>query len=273
MTRPFASLAVAFLVIAALATSVRAQPTTEVITVGVRPGVTMRYLSVRDTAPPKAAVILLAGANGAIKLTPSGELDEHLGLNFLIRSREEFARRGLYVAALDVASDQQSGINGFVRLSPLHAQDIEKVIADVKKRADVPVWLVGTSSGTMSAVSAAALLAGSQSRPRGIVLTSTQTVLVAGLCGKTVYYAPLSRIKGPVLIVSHRDDGCTCSPGGQTAGAKLLAAFSATTVKSHQIWEGGDPPRSAPCNALSPHGYLGIEAKVIKSISDWIEKN
>jgi hypothetical protein len=203
----------------------RACSTTEVITVGVRPGVTMRYLSVRDTAPPKAAVILLAGANGAIKLTPSGELDEHLGLNFLIRSREEFARRGLYVAALDVASDQQSGINGFVRLSPLHAQDIEKVIADVKKRADVPVWLVGTSSGTMSAVSAAALLAGSQSRPRGIVLTSTQTVLVAGLCGKTVYDAPLSRIKGPVLIVSHRDDGCTCSPGGQTAGAKLLAVF------------------------------------------------
>jgi hypothetical protein len=256
-----------------LAIPAHAQLTTEVVSVNVRPGITMRYLAVSDTGPPKAAVILFAGGNGVLNLSPSGAISSNLEQNFLIRSRDKFARQGLFVVALDAASDNQSGMNGNVRNSRQHAQDIEKILADVKKRTGVSVWLIGTSTGTMSTAGAAAHLARSASRPHGIVLTSTQTVLVAGLCGKTVYDASLAEIKGPVLIVSHRDDGCACSPGGVAAGAKLSSALSGADAKFHQMWEGGDPPRSAPCNALSPHGYLGIEDKVVNSIADWIEIN
>ena len=192
-------------------------------------------------------------------------------MNFLIRSRNEFARQGLYVAALDTASDHSGGIDGLIRHSRQHAQDIEKILVDVKKRAGAPVWLIGTSTGTMSAANAAARLAQSPSHPHGVVLTSTITVLDPGHCGKTVYEASLAAIKSPVLIVSHRDDGCACSPGGSAAGAKLIGALSGTAAKEHKIFTGGDPPLSAPCNARSPHGYFGIEAMVVKSIADWIE--
>ena len=137
-------------------------------------------------------------------------------------------------------------MNGAIRLSPQHAQDIGKVMAEVKKRAGAPVWLVGTSAGTLSAASAAARLARSPSRPHGIVLTSTMTTLdAAGHCGKSVYHASLAAIKGPVLIVSHRDDGCRCTPGGSTAGAKLVATLSGLPAKEHMIFTGGSPPSPA----------------------------
>jgi hypothetical protein len=59
----------------------------------------------------------MAGGKGVLGLRPSGEISTDLNLNFLMRARELFAREGMAVAALDVASDQPSGLNGDIRLS------------------------------------------------------------------------------------------------------------------------------------------------------------
>ena len=202
-----------------------AQHKSEVVTVDVRPGVTMKYLEVRGGEAPKATVVLFAGGNGAIDLEPSGKIGK-LSLNFLIRSRGLFVQQGFAVAALDVASDRRSGMNGDIRLSAQHAQDVGRVIAVLKKRIAAPVWLVGTSSGTISAAGVAARLAQSEPRPHGVVFTSTQSALVQGLCGRNVHFAQLSAIRVPVLAVSHRDDVCPCSPSSAAAGAELMAAVS-----------------------------------------------
>ncbi|MEX0590567.1 MAG: alpha/beta hydrolase [Xanthobacteraceae bacterium] len=244
-----------------------AQSGPQVVNVEVRPGVNMRYLAVPAAGQAKAAVILLAGGNGALKLSPTGSFGD-LSLNFLIRTRDQFARQGLAVAALDAAADHQGGMNGKVRMSAEYAQDVSKVIADIKKRTGVPVWLIGTSAGTLSAASVGAR---GNPAPDGIVLTSTMTTLDAGHCGMTVYNAPLATIKRPVLVVSHKDDGCACSPGKPEVGAKLIAALSAASAKEFKLFTGGSPPRSAPCDANSQHGYLGIEGDVVKMIADWIK--
>jgi hypothetical protein len=98
-----------------------AQLTSEVVTVRVRPGVTMQYLEIKGSERPSAVVILFAGGNGVLALQPSGKIGTDLALNFLIRSRQLFAREGLTVAALDVASDlRRSGMNGDIRLSAQH---------------------------------------------------------------------------------------------------------------------------------------------------------
>jgi len=256
----------------ALAAPAHAQSKSEVVNVEVRPGVTMRYLALSPGAPPKAAVILLAGGNNVLKLSPSGSIG-NLSLNFLIRSRQLFVNEGLYAVALDVASDRPGGMDGLVRLSPQYARDMGKVIADVNKRSGAPVWLVGTSSSTLSAAGVAARLSSADPamRPRGIVLSSTQTTLVANFCGKTVYDAPLASVRLPVLVVSHRDDGCKCSPGSAAVGARLLAALSGATAKEHKIFTGGSAPISGPCDARAPHGFFGIEAAVVKAIADWIK--
>ncbi|HET7681338.1 MAG TPA: hypothetical protein VFK79_14540 [Xanthobacteraceae bacterium] len=264
------SICVAPALLAALLSTAQAQQLkTETVTVDVRPGATMRYLAV-SAGEPKAALILLPGGNGALKLDAGGQIGGLSG-NFLIRSRGMFAREGLYVAALDAASDQQGGMNGQVRLSPQHAQDIAKVIADVKTRAGVPVWVIGTSAGTLSTANIGARLRAD--RPHGVVFTSTMTQLQAGHCGKSVYDAQLSAISVPVLVVSHSEDGCGCSPGGAGPNNKLLAALSGASVKEQKVFSGGTPPVSAPCEAKAQHGYFGIEASVVKAVADWIKSH
>jgi hypothetical protein len=245
-----------------------AQSKTEIVDVEVRPGVTMRYLWSPAAGAATAAVILLAGGKGALKLSPAGDFGD-LRLNFLIRSRDQFARHGLAVASLDAASDNLGGMNGKIRMSSEYAQDVGKVIAEVKKRTGVPVWVIGTSAGTLSAVNVGAR---SAPPPDGIVLTSTMTTLDnGGYCGVTVYNAPLASIRKPVLVVSHKDDGCACSPGAPEVGAKLVAALSSTSAKEFKMFAGGSKPQSPPCEAHSQHGYLGIEGDVVKWIADWIK--
>jgi hypothetical protein len=245
----------------------------EVITVQVRPGASMTYLGLVGREKPAAAVLLLAGGKGVLNLAPLGSIGTNLRLNFLIRSRELFARQGLYVAALDAASDREDGMNGAYRLSLQHAREIGQVIAHLKGRLGVPVWVVGTSSSSMSAVNAAARLpTAGLPHPDGIVVTSSQTVLTS-YCGKTVYDASLSAIRVPVLIVSHRDDGCECSPGSAAAGSRFIAALTGTSRKEHRIFSGGLAPVSGPCHARAPHGFFGIEERVVKAIADWIKSH
>src|SRR5262245_23972086 len=98
------ALATAPLLAASLAHSASAQ---QVVTIPTRPGVTISYLLLQPGGPrpPTAAVVLLAGGNGALGLAADGSITTPLVNNFLIRSRQLFANNGLYVAALDTASD------------------------------------------------------------------------------------------------------------------------------------------------------------------------
>jgi hypothetical protein len=268
MHRKTACLILAPAFLAVLTASAAAQWKAETVNVNVRPNATMRYLAIPASGKAQAAVILLAGGKGALKLSPAGTFGD-LSLNFLIRSRDQFARQNLAVAALDARSDHLGGMNGKIRMSTEYAEDVGKVIADIKKRTGVPVWVIGTSAGTRSA---AIIGARSDPAPDGIVLTSTMTKLdKAGYCGVSVYSAPLASIKKPVLVVSHKDDGCECSPGSEQVGKKLIGTLSGAAAKELKIFTGGSPPRSPPCEANSQHGYIGIEGDVVKWIADWIK--
>jgi hypothetical protein len=246
------------------------------VEVKVRPGVTIKYLAlVQPKTMPGAAVILFAGGNGLLNLQPNGMIGTNLSGNFLVRSRDLFVQRNLFVAVVDTPN--QVAIDGNVRLSAQYAQDNARVIADVRGRIDGGrVWLVGTSTGTMSAANIAARLPrirpptkDNLRRPDGIVLTATQTNVVKGYCGRTVFNAELSAVNVPVLIAHHLEDDCKCSP--PKFAAKVVAALTAAPAKEHITFTGGDPPISKdPCMARTPHGFLGIEDKVVAAIADWI---
>jgi hypothetical protein len=250
---------------------------TEAVTVTIRPGVTIRYLAlVKPSGKPAAAVMLFSGGSGVLRIGADGALGAGRK-NFLVRSREQFARHDLYVAVVDVPSNLQGGLNGDMRRSQPYAEDMAQVIGEVRRRAQAPVWLVGTSSGTISAAGVAARLRSQASRsndnrPNGVVLTSPQTKLVQGLCGRTVFNADLAAINVPVLVASHRDDRCPCSPA---AGAgEVIAALTNSPAKEVKIFDGGrrgPPSEPNPCEALTPHGYLDIEETVVRSIADWIK--
>ena len=225
-----------------------------------RPGVTQSFILVRPKGAPVASVILFTGGTGRLALSPSG-----IGsgkTNFVVRNREGFAEHGLLVAVVDTPSDHSADLGAF-RASEEHAQDVKAVIAFLRQTASVPVWLIGTSRGTVSAGNAAARL--TDGGPDGLVLTSS---LVGGHA-ESMRDVALDAIRVPTLVVHHKNDQCPASP---YAGAQAMLT-RLRNVPKHEFlaFDGGDTPRSEPCEALSYHGYLGLDAEVVKAIADWIK--
>lgn len=241
----------------------------DLVKLETRPGVEQRFILIKQEQPV-ASVILFAGGKGALNLSSLfGSPTIGWGKNnFLVRTRDTFARQGLTVAVVDAPSDRQSRrgmLDGF-RDSAEHVTDIDAVIAYLRQQADVPVWLVGTSRGTESA---AQLALKSQQNPHGLVLTSSMTR--PNRAGTAVTEMPLARITIPTLVVAHDDDGCGKTP---PAGADRIAAMLTASPKVEvKRFNGGDMPQSKPCQAMSPHGFIGIEDKVVDAIAAFIKAN
>ncbi len=154
-------------------------------------------------------------------------------------------------------------LGGF-RNSAKHVTDIDAVTAHLKKTVRVPVWLIGTSRGTESA---AYVAIHAKENVAGLVLTSSMTEDNSD--GRPVTDLPLDRIRVPALVVAHEDDECWVTPpGGAEWIAESLVNASRVEVK---MFSGGDEPRSKPCNALSAHGFLGIEQDVVAAIAAFIK--
>lgn len=230
-------------------------------TIPSRPGVTQSFLLVRPAERPTAAVVLFAGGNGALKLG-TGRLG--LGGNFLVRNRARFAEHGLLVAVVDAPSDRPDGLDGF-RTTAAHADDVRAVIAALRADAAVPVWLVGTSMGTVSAANAAARL--SAGGPDGLVLTSTVT-RQGRERPESVGDVRLKDIRVPTLVVHHRQDACRSTPYADTVA--LLRDLAGAPRRELLTFEGGATPQSAPCEARAAHGYFGLDAEVVAAIAQWI---
>jgi hypothetical protein len=98
-----------------------------------------------------------------------------------VRARQLFAKNGLSVAVVDTPSDRQAApfLGGF-RQKPEHVADIKTAIAWLKQQAHVPVWLVGTNMGTLSAAFITTEVGSGDGRPDGLVLTSTIVFLDSG---------------------------------------------------------------------------------------------
>src|SRR5262249_10200879 len=115
----------------------------------VRPGVKVfTYLMKRDGA--KATVMLLTGGEGGLAAKNGIPTSQ----NFLIRSRDLFAEQGFHVAVVSRPTDVPD-MKGDFRTSATHMEDLAKVIAQVKNELATPVWIVGTSRGSISATAAA----------------------------------------------------------------------------------------------------------------------
>ena len=214
-----------------------------------RPGVTQPiYLTAASN--PVASAILFPGGSG---------LASQLHSNFLIRVAPQFAASGITVAVADAPSDHNWALETAFRAGEAQAADTAAIVAFLRSRAAVPVWVVGTSRGSISAANAAVRLGPSQLA--GVVLTSS--VWVGGMSA-----VPISAIRIPALIVHNRDDGCSQSPFNQAAPA--LATITAAPAKELIAVSGGSP-WGKPCEAKSTHGYYGIEGQVVPLIVAWIK--
>lgn len=232
----------------------------DVVTVPVRNGVTEKYIMTwddSDSVTPTSAVILFAGDGGNVGISKQDSLIHMKALsgNFLVRSRRLFVDENIMSVVVDAPSDQSEGMGDSFRQSNAHANDLSKIIDDIKARfPGIKVYFVGTSRGTISATYAGNAL---QSKLDGIVLTST--VNFGG-----IDYFKFNSIKIPMLLVHHHDDGCPKSPYENAKSISKAYKIPIVTVY------GGDPSASNPCEAFSAHGYLGKEQETVNEIKNWI---
>jgi len=241
----------------------QAQVTESVEVVTVRQGVTQSYLMLKPDNPV-ATVILFAGYGGYLDITQDGI--QQPSNNFLVRTRELFANNNFITAVVDVPSDF-SGVDGILgwRATETHANDLKKIIADLRKQADVPVWLIGTSRGTISAANAAARL--QSNGADGLVLTAT-VVESGGRNSGYVGDVDLEKIRIPTLIIHHEEDDCIVCDF-YTAERLPSEIKNASRLKFIPV-KGGLPAKSGSCGPLSEHGFYGIEDKVINAITMFI---
>lgn len=201
-------------------------------------------------AHPVASAVLFPGGSGAVYA---------MRRNFLVRAADDFAAAGITVAIADAPSDHPSGVDRAFRASEAQATDTDAIVAFLRNRAPVPVWLVGTSKGTISAANGGVRLG--PPRIAGVVLASS--VWIGG-----IQATGFQRLRVPTLIVHNRNDGCRLSPFDQAAPA--LASLHSAPAKA-LIAVSSQASLSGPCEAMSPHGYWGLEKQVVQQIADWIK--
>jgi pimeloyl-ACP methyl ester carboxylesterase len=146
------------------------------------------------------------------------------------------------------------------RASAEQAEDVAAVVLWAKQQWHVPVTLVGTSRGSVSAANAAA---------RGVVvdgLVLTSSVTVGSAQHPTLRELPLDQIGVPTLFVHHETDQCNLSP---MSGARDVANFIPGGVTWRQI-AGGDTPTGGACTPQSYHGFIGREDEALTEVAQFV---
>lgn len=208
-----------------------------------------------------ATLVLFAGGHGKLKLNQNGF--RKLKKNFLVRTRDDFASQGFNIAVIDKPDDRKNLFD--FRVTNEHASDIQSLIKYLRDEYKKPVWLVGTSRGTLSVANAASRLHGVNG-PDGIILTSS--VLVTSQ-RDSVQDVELEKIKVPTLFMHNRDDGCHVCPYGDVA--ETMSKLTKVKDKALISYQGGRSEVSNPCKALTPHGFLGLEQQVVTDVTNWIK--
>ncbi len=229
----------------------------DLLRVPTREGVTTT-LFWEAAAQPKATVLLFPGGGGGFGRVESGRAQ---GGNFLVRSASHFLSAGYNVAIFGRPTDMAE-LDYADRIGELHLTDVACVLAFVKARSPLPVWLVGTSRGTISATAAAIRL---QGEVAGVVLTSS---VVSYKKPGAVPKQDLAAIKVPVLVLHHAKDACVlCQPHEVPF---ILRGLTNAPVKQLLMVDGGANPSGDPCEARHWHGFIGMESEAVSLMAGWM---
>ena len=152
------------------------------------------------------------------------------GGNFLVRSAPYFIARGYNVAIFGRPSDMELGWTE--RTGAAHMTDIAKVLEFMKRQSDLPVWVVGTSRGTVSATAMAVHV--KDPAIAGLVLTSS---IVRRSTPGAVPTQNLQAIELPVLVYHHARDGCKHCQASDTPA--ILQGLTRAPVKKLMVVDGG----------------------------------
>ena len=219
-----------------------------------------RILYVAPTHPT-GTIVMMPGGSGDVGIERDADLRHDD--NFVVRTRALWVARG-YAVVIPDALDHEN-MRG-LRSSPEYAAVVDALVEFGHTRLkDQPVFLLGTSQGSIAAMNGAAHAQPGQLA--GLVLTESVSRL--GGSHETVFDADPAGVRIPALVVANRDDACNVAP---PADAPKIASAMRNSPSARVLYVSGGINRSRKaCGSLTPHGYYGIEQPVVAQIADWIQ--
>jgi len=239
-----------------------------VVDLPTRPGVSLRMLYATPDAadtPVRAAAVLLSGGHGALKIYPNGSIGWG-ERSFLVRTRGLLVQQGMAVLLLDAPTDRRAGLAGF-RTTPEHAADIGAAIAWLRQRTGVPVWLIGHSRGTESAVSATLRLGDPPAGPDGLVLAASILTDSAFAAGQALPRFPLEQLHLPVLVLHHDADACSVTA---PRDLPLLVDRLTQSSRSAVVRLSGGKPLGDLCGSEGTHGFGGLDGPAAQAMGTFV---
>ncbi len=228
--------------------------------VATRDGVSVPIYTYWRAEAVATVVLFSGGAGGYGQIGADGW---PAGGNFLIRTGKHWAGYPFNIVMVGRPSDGIDLSLGYVRIGKLHAADNQAIFKAIKRRSPLPIWVVGTSMGTISA--AAAAIADREDLLAGLVLTSSITAYkVPGAVPKQ----DLEKIRVPTLVFHHDSDACwACQPfeARRLAGELMNAPIRKTIMVS-----GGSGASGDPCEPMHHHGFVGMQDEAVDRIAEWI---
>lgn len=227
--------------------------------------VSLDYMLHDSVGTEKAIMVLIAGGNmdsSIIDTNADGIPDTGTSGNFLVRSAHLFADQGYKVITLDRPDDYADYIAGFdtYRTSVNHAVDIVKSV-NAENASQLPVFIVGTSRGAISAVFHNQLAAGiSISSP---VTSGSGTPVVSSTL------VDPANVSNPAHLIWHTGDLCSLSTPADSAA--LIGQFAGDFTSDSLTGGFKNPAVATECKAQTFHGFMGIETNAVSRITNWAD--
>jgi pimeloyl-ACP methyl ester carboxylesterase len=217
------------------------------------------YLS---PAKPVGSIVMLPGGVGDIGVEEDSGIRH--GNNFVVRTRGLWVQRGYAVVIPDTID--RTNLRGD-RSTPQYAALVVQLAELARSQAPAPVFLLGTSQGSIAAMNGAA------NAPAGLVsgLILTESVSRIGGSGETVFSASPEKVRVPALVVANRADRCKVAPPDDAP--RIAAALKNSPDVHIEFVDGGSTRSRMPCGSLTPHGYYGLEPEVVAMIARWMDNH
>ena len=214
---------------------------------------------------PSHVVAIFAGGSGNTQIKANGKIGKGRG-NFAVRTRGMFHGHGMATAVVTSPRDMKNLKHN--RNTAEYATDVENVMAHLRGRfAGVPIWMHGTSRGTISITLTITKFKNPANKPDGIVLSASVTE--DNSSGDDVFKGELGAITAAALVIHHEGDLCHVTPPADAP--KLLKALdNAKPKKLIMISGGGESARGGDCQAKTHHGFIDVEQKTIDAMATWI---
>ena len=222
---------------------------------------TFTRLIVEQPSDPKAVVAIFAGGKGVVNIRENGR--HGMRGNFAVRTRSLLRDESIATAVVDAPADMMDDLR-LHRDSSEYAESMRAVLRYLKDRFKLPIWLHGTSRGSVSIAAIATILAETPEKPDGLVFSAS--LFRQAKYGFNVFVFDLGKISGPVLISHHKWDACAYTSPQDIPKFKAALNNAAVSVK---LYEGGSA-RGGDCRARHYHGFNQIEHDVVADMAKFV---